>query len=824
MLSPNLDGIPAEIRSLPHWCTWLAIECEGKDKPDKVPHRVDDDPRHPTFSSTAPNTWATHEQALRALDRGFWTGIGYVFAPDDPFCGVDLDHCRDPDTGEIDPWARSILDSLDSYTEVSPSGTGVKVWVRATKPGAEWCKRGKSKLPTNWEGLAADAELEMYDRARYFAVTGLRLVEYPATIEERHGETAALYFEVLAAQRRRDDHDPPAPSKPVDLEDAELLERARSASNGAAFDALWNGATSAHDDDHSRADLALVSMLMFWTGNDSARTDRLFRLSGLMRDKWANREDYRGWTLDKARQSEVYRLGGSHPGAAEGRAGDRHSPDRRGFGSARTDAGNAARLIARHGENLRYCTARGWLVWDGRRWIDDERLRVVEFAKESARSILDEARDHLSQPGIDPDTAKKDADALAKWWSASESRSRIDAAVSLARSIPSVAVSVADLDTDPWLLNCSNCTLDLRTGKARPHSRDDLITKIADCAYDENATCPRWDAFLEEIMAGNDALIGFLRRAAGYSLTADTSAQTLLFLYGAGANGKSVFLRTLQTLLGPYSSQADSELLLARRGEAHPTGVADLHGARLVVAQETEAGRKLAESLVKQLTGGDLMKARFMRRDFFTFQPVAKIWLASNHRPAVGGTDYAIWRRIATVPFEVTFPPERQDKELIHKLCAELPGILNWALRGCLEWQRDGLSPPDEVRAATERYREEQDPLADFITERCSLDARAVTASAELFKAYEDWAEVSGERYPLGRRKFGVLLSERGLCRERDPSTRRWRWAGIELRDERAEPLRTQDPVSSYSPAREDLTRGSVRLGTRPESDPQWEA
>lgn len=286
--------------------------------------------------------------------------------------------------------------------------------------------------------------------------------------------------------------------------------------------------------------------------------------------------------------------------------------------------------------------------------------------------------------------------------------------VTLAESEPGIPVLPGELDRDPWLLNVKNGTVDLRTGELRPHKRDDLITKIVPVEYDSEASCPTWLAFLNRIMDGNERLIAFLQRAAGYSLTASTQEQCFFLLYGTGANGKSVFLTTLLAVMGDYGIQAAPDLLLAKSGESHPTEVADLFGARLVVATETEAGRRLAENLVKQHTSGDRLKARFMRQDFFEFEATFKIWLATNNKPIVKGTDYAIWRRIKLIPFTVTIPPEERDKSLPAKLRQELHGILAWAVQICLEWQKYGLNEPQEVTAATCAYRDEQDILGSW--------------------------------------------------------------------------------------------------------------
>lgn len=423
-----------------------------------------------------------------------------------------------------------------------------------------------------------------------------------------------------------------------------------------------------------------------------------------------------------------------------------------------TDLGNAERLVARHGRDLRYCWPFGrWYVWDGTRWTPDDTAEVERRAKETVRSIYTDAAQALNE-----DRRKN----LAKHAMQSEAKERVTAMVALARSEPGIPVLPEQLDADPLLLNCRNGTIDLRTGTLLPHKREDLLTKVIPIDYDPDAKAPRWYQFLNEIMAENQDLIDFLQRAIGYTLTAYATEQVLFICYGPGANGKSVFLDTLLTLLGPYGKPTDPDLLMSRKSDAHPTSIADLMGVRLAVTIETQEGRRLNETLVKWLTGGDKLKARFMRQDFFEFQPTHKLWLATNHKPVIRGTDIAIWRRIRLIPFNVTIPEEKRDPMLTQKLTGELPGILAWAVRGCLAWQQEGLGQPEAVKKATADYRREMDVLQDFLDERCVVKPNAHATAKELYEAYCQWCEETGER-AVTQREFGIRLTERGFIRDR---------------------------------------------------------
>jgi putative DNA primase/helicase len=340
-----------------------------------------------------------------------------------------------------------------------------------------------------------------------------------------------------------------------------------------------------------------------------------------------------------------------------------------------TGGGNGQRLVDLHGLDIRYVHPwKQWLVWDGRRFQPDTTGELMRRAKMGVLRLYAEAAAER-----DPDRRK----ALATWARRSDSEARMREMINLAASEPYVPVRPAELDSQPWRLNVEDGTIDLRTGELLPHSRRDLITKLAPVRFDPKATCPTWLAFLDRVLGHDADLVGFLQRAIGYSLTGDTGEQVLFFLYGTGANGKSTLLETLRALLGDYAQQTDFTTLLERRGDGPRNDIAALQGARFVAAIEAAEGRRLAEGLVKQLTGGDAVSVRKLYSEPFTFRPEFKLWLAANHKPVIRGTDQAIWRRIRLVPFTIAIPEGERDHELGLKLRAELPGILRWAVAGC---------------------------------------------------------------------------------------------------------------------------------------------
>ncbi len=442
---------------------------------------------------------------------------------------------------------------------------------------------------------------------------------------------------------------------------------------------------------------------------------------------------------------------------------------KRATGFLLTDGGNAERFAAEHGHEVRYCYPWGkWLVWDERRWRVDDTGAVQRLAKKTTRRMLREAAD-------DPDDDRRRA--RGRWANASDSRPRRDAMLALAQSEPGIPVLPEQLDQDGWLLNVENGTLNLRTGELQPHGREDLITKLAPVTHDATATAPRWQRFLEEVLP-DPALRRFVQAATGYSGTGDTSEQVLFFLHGLGGNGKSKFLEAVQHVLGDYATQVMPDLLMAHQGERHPTELTDLYGRRFVATIEAEEGRRFAESYVKWLTGGDAIRGRRMREDFWQWRPTHKLFLAANYRPVIRGTDVAIWRRIRLVPFTVTIPEEQRDAHLADKLAAEAPGILCWLVEGCLAWQRDGLRPPAAVRAATTDYQAEMDVVGRFVGERCRVDSFAQVSAAMLYKAFRAWCQDTGER-DLSQQSFGRRLSDRGFERVRRKSGHWWTGLGL---------------------------------------------
>lgn len=439
-----------------------------------------------------------------------------------------------------------------------------------------------------------------------------------------------------------------------------------------------------------------------------------------------------------------------------------------------TDLGNAERLIHLHGQDLRYCHLWGrWLVWDGTRWQVDETggAGVFQMAHEVVRGMQLEA-------SLINDKDKRQA--MAKWSYSCESKSRLSNMVEIAKTLKGIPISPDDLDAHPMLLNCRNGTLDIKAMKLRDHSRGDLLTKSAGCDYDESALCPVWTKFLVRTLKEDEDLIRFLWKALGYSLTGLSTEHRMMFGYGpTGNNGKSTMMEALLHVFGDYGCTTPTDTLMAKAGDSGISNdIARLKGMRFVVAPETEDGKRLNEGLVKRITGGDTITARFMRQEFFDFKPEFKLWMVGNHKPVIRGTDDAIWRRITLIPFDVTIPKEERDRSLPEKLKAEASGILAWMADGLKAWREEGLEQPERVEKASKEYREESDILGAFLDERTTANSNGTIKASKLYAAYQQWCKDTGE-YCVTQTRFGRAMAERGesATKNRDG----WNYGGRSL-------------------------------------------
>jgi putative DNA primase/helicase len=436
-------------------------------------------------------------------------------------------------------------------------------------------------------------------------------------------------------------------------------------------------------------------------------------------------------------------------------------------GDPEADLANARRLVAAHGDRLRYVVPwRRWLCWDGIRWVPDETGQATRCAKAVA--------DTLPRKGAGGGPSR------------AQTASGISAMLTLAGTEPQIALAPGSLDADPYLLNTETGTLDLRTGSLRPHDPADLLTKVCGAGYRPDAAAPAFQAFLERVQP-DPGMRDFLARLFGHALLGKVVEHVLAILYGTGANGKTTLVEAVTSVLGDYAGPVDPGLLIDR-GDVHPTGTAALLGLRLAVTHETDEGRRLAEGTVKRLTGGDRITARRMREDFWTFEPSHSIVMHTNHKPVVRGTDEGIWRRLRFVPFPVVIPDEERDGKLPERLRTEADGILAWLVAGYRQWQDRGLAEPAEVTQATSTFRGESDMLSLFLSERCRTDVGefAHVQSATLFAAWVSWCRRENVD-PGTQTMFSRVMVDRGYDKKKD-GLGRMVWTGIDLYEEEPEP------------------------------------
>lgn len=733
----NFNEIPAELKALPQWILWKSETRSGKYT--KVPYQVNGE----MAQANNRRTWSTFATAVKFYLEGEYDGIGFVFSRQDNYIGIDIDKCVVD--GKTNAFATEIIDTLDSYTEFSPSGKGIHIIVKGNLPqGVIGTGRKNTK-----HGL------EIYAHGRYFTFTGNK--ENSNEIYDRTDELAEVfeqYFDdsdiqgrINLAEFEKDE---------IKISNEALWERIFRSKNGDEIRSLYKG--NLINNDHSASDLALCNHLAFWTGNSATRMDSMFRESALIRDKWDvihfrdTNETYGERTIATAISSTTTTILDNKEQFAEFsfdflNVDDEVVEDKPKKKFRLTELGNAERIAYEYGHVIKYVSDMGWLIWDGKRWKLDTKKEIERITAKVLRGLY-----------------KSEDEAETKWARMCERRNiRMNSIKDL---MPLVPGSRDDFDKYKYLFNVENGIIDLKTGKLKTHDRELNLTKLANVEFDENAKCPVWLTFLNQIFKGDKDLIDYMQRLIGYSLTGDISEQGMYFLVGGGSNGKSTFVNTIKKIVGDYGTQTNSETFIKRKNDGANNDIARLAGSRFVSAVESEEGEKLQESLVKTITGGEPITARFLRQEYFEFIPEFKVFFTTNHKPVIGGVDDGIWRRVKIIPFTLSLKPHERDKKLKEKLSMEMPGILNWAVEGCLKWQQSGLKEPKVVVDATGQYKEDMDILAPFLNEVCYIDEpknEAIKIEAkELYNVYDNWCYKSGER-TLGNRTFYRMLETKGF-------------------------------------------------------------
>ncbi|CUB57419.1 hypothetical protein BN2127_JRS10_04113 [Bacillus subtilis] len=779
----NFNEIPAELKALPQWILWKFETRNGKQT--KVPCQFNGE----MARANDRRTWSTFATAVKFYLEGDYDGIGFVFSRQDNYIGIDIDKCVTD--AKTNAFATEIIDTLDSYTEFSPSGKGIHIIIKGSLP--------QSVLGTGRKNTKHG--LEIYSYGRFFTFTGNR--ENSNDVYDRTDELAEVfeqYFDdsdiqgrVNLAEFEKDE---------IKISNEALWERMFRSKNGDKIRSLFNG--NLINNDHSGSDQALCNHLAFWTGNSAPRMDSMFRESSLIRDKWDvihfsdTNETYGERTiaeaisstpttiLDNKQQFEEFSFDFHNDEDSE----DEARPTNRKF--MLTEMGNAERIVAEYGHVIRFVNGSGWYTWDGKRWKEDRSRKVERITSKTLRKLL-----------------KSEDEYEIKWGKQCEKRAiRMN---SIKDMIPLVPAQREDFDTHQYLLNVENGVIDLKTGELSTHDRDLMLTKLVNIEFKKNEDCPNWKSFLESIFKDAEGntdyeLIDFIQKSIGYSLTSDISEQVMFFLYGSGRNGKSTFINTIKNLLGDYAKQTNSETFIKKKNDNGANNdIARLAGSRFVSAVESEEGQQLSEGLVKQITGGEPITARFLRQEYFEFQPEFKVFFTTNHKPIIKGIDEGIWRRVRMIPFTVTIPKEKIDRKLPEKLSLEISGILNWAIEGCLKWQREGLGEPKSIRAATDKYKEEMDIIEPFILDMCFLNPLAKIEAKELYTAYSRWCDDEGE-IALKNRTFYRLLENKSIHKKRGAKNKTF-LNGIGLQKESYKYLQKEDEsVTPSNPEKHSVT------------------
>lgn len=784
------DNIPDELRALPQWVLWKA------ENNTKVPYQAGGR----KAKNNTPTTWTNYETAKAAAPQ--FTGIGFVFSESDPYVGIDLDDCIEND--QVADWAREILETFDSYSEVSPSGHGIKIWIKGDIDHAIKTK-----------------QIEIYPHKRFFTMTGWHVDGTPKTIRNVNGELAAL-----AARLKPEEEPPPQGDFSTRASSRKYLERwanykidfaverVREALDGEkhntryAMGRLLGGLVP-----HGLATEDSIERALFDANPPKTQAQRserktirdgiragtsrpldlppepdqpVFNSAGFaccpkhekILEPANNGNGWKCRTRDGSSESgwcpfwwdgDGYTL----PKSVDPETGEvtetNGAPDIL-LNANRSDEGNAECLEVLKGEDLRFChTRQKWLVWDGSRWAIDE-------MGYSRRAMVDTVRArYLAAIGIPDATARQ---KFAAWCIGAENAGKIESALKSAMTRSMLKTIIDQWDADPMLAAAKGATIDLRAVVHRSVRRDDYLTMQLGATYNPEADCPRWRQFLEEVFNNDVELIAFFQRAVGYSLTGDVREQKIFLLHGGGANGKSTLLKVLSDLFGGYADNASFETFDANKRNEASNDLAKLRGKRFVTVIETEEGKRLAEAKVKSVTGNDMITCRFLYAEYFSYYPTYKVWLAMNHLPVIRGTDNGIWRRINIIPFNQSFIG-REDKTLQEALDSELDGILQWALEGLRAWHSRGLDPPEIVIKAVENYRGDSDQIGRWVNDRCVLIPGLFLPSGKGYEDYKKWCTENGEE-PISQNKWSRRLNDKGL--EANPNTANRGWFHVGLK------------------------------------------
>lgn len=768
----NYQNIPQELRNLKQWGLFELKWVEARKKNTKIPINPYDGS---AGKSNDPNTWSDFDTAMRALnDVERADGLAFYFA--NGYVGLDIDHIdsnlEDWRAGDNDPnnLVNKFQDLTDNtYMEVSQSGTGIHAIFKGKIPG-------KRRRKGNYE---------MYQTGRFFALTGNNIIPDPTIKSMSDDEMKTLYEFLFGKDNIVQLHSESDNITPVDLSVAEIIKRAKnSAKTGTRFTMFMKGGWEQFYASHSEADMAFANDLAFWTGRDFHKMDTIFRNSSLMREKFDEKHGavtYGTSLLNKAinETQNIYN--------PESDSQDSESSYTFSFNEDKTkkiiprswdDQGRGLRMRDQFATVLKFnAVDKKWFFFNGSYWQEDIGNQRVELAAERVANSIKKEKPELSF------STKTDEDkAMNEWYRfQKDSRSHMAKMHMIDEFKKYVIVKHGEFDKEDMLLNTESGYVDLSSGELHDHDIDKKFSHQTVAEYSDNVDAPLWEKFLNQIFNNDEELIHYVQKAIGYSFTGSVDEQCLFILNGRGRNGKSVFSNVVSDVAGNYAKQMNVQTIVAKKNQSGSANsdIARLEGARIVTSSELNEGDRFDESLVKQLTGGDKILARFLYGSEFEYKPKFKIWMATNHLPIIRGTDDGIWRRIKIIPFNIQIPKEKVDKKLEYKLKAEYTGILNWIVQGAIMWQQEGLEDPEAVTKVIETYRAEMDPLDAFLEECCTTGQNYSIKAREMYDAYHEWAKES-EEYKMSMTKFGREMRKKLLRVKRRDG---WYYVGLKLKE-----------------------------------------
>ena len=772
------DNIPEQLRNEHRWVCWQYEDREGK--PTKVCKVATS---RGNAQSNNPATWRSFSEACEGAKKYRFSGIGFVLG--DGWVGVDIDDCYE---GEVNELARDIISTLDSYTEYSPSGNGIHVICHGELPAG--------KRQTFLEG----AHLGIYDTARYFCMTGRVMDDAHMEIEERTAELALIHSKYLGVDKKATETEKTCLKfcQP-NLQDEEIIEKACAAKNGKLFESLMNGVWKGQYGSQSEADLALCNILAFWCGGDSHKVDGLFRRSGLMRKKWdeihGEGGTYGQITMARAVEDcrQVYEKKNLKNEQKQGKnvqkTGENEQKNIKSEKSENknnknpdtcTDLGRSKVLSEKYRGDTLWCEGtKSWYIWDGKHWKGDDRLIIRQMAKDVVAEMIADAGRMVGR-ALGEEEVKK-AKAVFRDTMKVTSERGLKAMIELAKS--DLPVTIGALDADPFLLNCQNGVVDLRTGKLRDHDPELMMTRITKGNYDPGKKFELFDGFLKMITCGNTELADYFQQVCGMAAIGKVFNEGLCIFYGQGDNGKSSFLNSVAMAFGDYAGSISPETLMSQKDGKKPFGITKLDGLRFVTAMELEEGRRLSGSMLKQLASVDPIVGEEKYEKSRTWYPTHTLIMSTNFLPKVGSTDKGTWKRISVVPFKADIKEKDQIKDfatVLFKIDAD--AILSWVVAGAIRYAANNfqLSEPKIVKEATEVYRSAEDWLGNFINECCEV-GDFEEAGGRLFETYMSWCEANNEHFIRRSRDFAEALRTKGYDdrHSRNGSV----WTGLRLLD-----------------------------------------